>query len=356
MGRGPRSAPTQTDIAERANVSQWAVSVTLNDRPEAQRVPEVTRQRILTAADELGYVPNAAARNLRVGRNNLIGLLVYQSRLTLTDGSPNLAYLRGMEVAAATHRYDLVMFTSSFGNPRTNPDRVSVYRGGANRLHLADGAIIFGSESDLDEVDRLSEEGYRFVYLGPQAGRRDRPLAMVCPDYATGVEAIVSALAEQGHRQLGFLAFHPLDQATDPQNGRREVFHQQLAARGMPVGVELALDDLDLDWLSDQVGRGLTGLVVTDERALTRLAELARIAGIRIPEQLSVAIPEQVPGGPGEGVVWAQTPIPRERVGKRAIEMLIELLDKPWPDPPDLPAEWIACDPLVGDTIAAAPR
>ncbi len=355
MGKGSRSAPTQTDIAKLAKVSQWAVSVTLNDRPEAQRVPEATRQRILTIADELGYVPNAAARNLRVGRNNLIGLLVYQKRLTLTDGSPNLAYLRGVERAAAAHKFDIVLFTSSLANPRLESDRASTRRSQNNRLHLADGTIVFGVESDLDELDRLSDEGYRFVYLGPRADRRGRPLAAVCPDYATGVGSVVAALAERGHRHLGFVASHPLDGAADPQSGRRRVFHEQLAAHGLPGGVEIAVDDLDRDWLSSQLENGLSGLVVTDEPALVPLRAIARAEGIDIPAQLSVGILEQVPGGPRPGVNWAYTPIPRERIGERAIEMLIELLDGPWPKPADLPAEWIPCDPLIGDTIVAAP-
>ena len=57
-GRARR--PTATDVAQRAGVSQATVSYVINNTAH-QVIPETTRQRVLTAAAELGYTPSAAA-------------------------------------------------------------------------------------------------------------------------------------------------------------------------------------------------------------------------------------------------------------------------------------------------------
>jgi DNA-binding LacI/PurR family transcriptional regulator len=66
----PRPA-TITDIAKRAGVSTATVSYVLNDAP-GSRIPEGTRARVRSIADELGYVPHASARSLRKGTSDLV--------------------------------------------------------------------------------------------------------------------------------------------------------------------------------------------------------------------------------------------------------------------------------------------
>ena len=70
--RAPRRT-TIGDIAARAGVSKGAVSYALNQRPG---ISDETRERILTAARELHYRPNALARGLRTRRTDTIGLII----------------------------------------------------------------------------------------------------------------------------------------------------------------------------------------------------------------------------------------------------------------------------------------
>lgn len=60
----PRSVPTSADVARLAGVSRATVSYVLNNT-SAVRISEPTRRRVHEAAEELGYVPHAAARSLR---------------------------------------------------------------------------------------------------------------------------------------------------------------------------------------------------------------------------------------------------------------------------------------------------
>lgn len=73
----PRRA-TSADVARRAGVSRATVSYVLNARAD-QSIPEATRQRVLAAAAELRYVPNAASKALRAGESRLV-LLVNPGR------------------------------------------------------------------------------------------------------------------------------------------------------------------------------------------------------------------------------------------------------------------------------------
>ena len=67
----PSSPVTSTDVARLAGVSRATVSFVLNDT-QGHRVSGATRDRVLVAAQQLGYVPHAAARALRAGRSNLV--------------------------------------------------------------------------------------------------------------------------------------------------------------------------------------------------------------------------------------------------------------------------------------------
>ncbi|MFJ4776852.1 LacI family DNA-binding transcriptional regulator [Streptomyces sp. NPDC088762] len=66
-----RASITSADVARLAGVSRATVSFVLNDT-QGHRVSETTRARVLDAAQQLGYVPHAAARSLRAGRSNLV--------------------------------------------------------------------------------------------------------------------------------------------------------------------------------------------------------------------------------------------------------------------------------------------
>src|SRR5207245_8627942 len=73
LASGLRRMATIRQVAEKAGVSVATVSYVLND---VRKVRPETKQRVLSAARELGYYPNAAARSLVVGRSSILGLVV----------------------------------------------------------------------------------------------------------------------------------------------------------------------------------------------------------------------------------------------------------------------------------------
>ena len=74
----PKKRPTAADVARLSGVSTATVSYVLN-RTAGQTIPEATRDRVLSAAHELGYVPSAFAQALARGASR--GVILHFSEL-----------------------------------------------------------------------------------------------------------------------------------------------------------------------------------------------------------------------------------------------------------------------------------
>ena len=59
---------TLKDVADHVGLTPGTISAVLNNAAASQRIPQTTRDRIMAAARELNYQPNALARALRTGR------------------------------------------------------------------------------------------------------------------------------------------------------------------------------------------------------------------------------------------------------------------------------------------------
>ena len=184
-------APRQSDVARLAGVSQSAVSRVISG--DVDRIPAETRDRIRAAVKDLGYVPNAAARNLRNKRNRLLGVHTFEAVFPHARDDFYFEFLLGIEERAEELGYDLVLFTST----GARDGRRRIYRDGTNRLNLADGAVLLGAATDREELARLWRDGYLFVHIG----RREVPgaeIPCIVPDYVSAAGRIVASLAERG--------------------------------------------------------------------------------------------------------------------------------------------------------------
>src|SRR3954471_18381662 len=101
-----RKRPTQVDVARRAGVSQTVVSMVLNDSSQVTISAE-TRQRVLTAINDLGYVPNGSARSLRTQKSLLIASLIPDIANPFYP-----AFARGIQDVADANGYDLTAYNT----------------------------------------------------------------------------------------------------------------------------------------------------------------------------------------------------------------------------------------------------
>jgi len=196
-----RKRPTQKEVAERAGVSQGVVSQVLNNRTGAIRVTPETRERVMQAMQEMGYVPNIAARSLVGGQTHIMGVFTYEPVFPTDTRNFFYPILEGIEEGAADLNYDLLLHTRSTGSGRR------VYQERSSRLSLADGTLILGELGEprrREEITRLIGEGHPVVFLG----RRDLPghtLSWVAADYAQATEDAVGVFRDHGHRKLLYL-------------------------------------------------------------------------------------------------------------------------------------------------------
>lgn len=177
MERNRRS--TSADVARRAGVSRATVSYVLNGRAD-QAIPESTRQRVLAAARDLSYTPNAAARALRAGESRLV--LLVNEGIPLGPAMSRVVDALTAEVARAGR--SLVLWQSTgpggLGPALTHLDPCLTITLGslddAARALLADAripAVDAGLGGDLDpadgeipgwlQVDHLAGRGHRHI-------------------------------------------------------------------------------------------------------------------------------------------------------------------------------------------------
>ena len=127
------SKVTIDTVARHANVSRQTVSNVLN-APDMVR--DETRARVVAAIEELGYRTNNAARQMRTGRSNLIGVRIDPVRNGI-EASVLDRFLHGLTEAAAPAGYRVVLYTAADDDSEvaTYDDLLGCVRAGRLRPH-----------------------------------------------------------------------------------------------------------------------------------------------------------------------------------------------------------------------------
>ncbi|MEO3749399.1 LacI family DNA-binding transcriptional regulator [Streptomyces sp. B6B3] len=350
-----RRRPTQVDIARRAGVSQATVSLVISGGAASDQIAESTRRAVLAAAQELGYSANIAARSLRGGRNQLLGLYTFERFFPTDQRDFYFPFLLGVEEETARQGYDLLLF-SSVSSVNSAADR-SIYAGGVNRLKLADGCVLLGRNVRREELAALAREDFPFVFVG----RREVDeveLSYVAADYVAATRAMVAELTGRGHRRI--LHLRAVGDA-EPTRDREEGYRRGLAEAGIPVDESLVQELADPAQLSAEHLRrwieedGVTALLVEpteDNRLVEALADLARRTPFQFPEDCSLALLGEPPSWTPELRDWTRFSLPRAEMAREAVRLLVELLGQTTPTPRQL---FVPCAFVPGDSVGPAP-
>ncbi|MFB9662489.1 LacI family DNA-binding transcriptional regulator [Glycomyces mayteni] len=275
--RGPRQGrPTLEEVAERAGVSRATVSRVVNGQTS---VNEDLRRAVEAAADELGYVPHAAARSLVTHRTDSVALILPESpHRVFSDDQFFPGVIRGVATELDAAGKLLVLMTTGSAEARQRAERYAV--GG----HV-DG-VMFASLHDADLLPELMmRRGVPVVCNGlPQL---DAPCIDV--DHLGGVRAAVDYLIAQGRRRIATIA-GPLDMVAG--RARLDGYRAALAdadrraivavgdftaESGQAAMRQLLADEPDLDAV----------FVASDLMAHGALQAL-REAGRRVPDDVAV--------------------------------------------------------------------
>jgi DNA-binding LacI/PurR family transcriptional regulator len=264
-------AVTLEDVAARAGVSRALVSLALRNSP---KVAELSRQRVLAAAAELGYRPNLNARRLASRQSGTIGVLLADLH------NPVFAdVLDGLD--QSTHRGpDQLLLASGFRDPERERAAVESFLS-----HQVDGIVVIGSRLSASEIQALSRITPTVV-----AGQRIRGVDCVFVDDALGARLLTEHLISLGHRRIAHL---------DGGKGagaapRRRAYADTMRAHGLGQNIRICAGNF-----SEEAGQAgfeqlwqeprPTAIFAANDLSALGLLTAARARGVDIPADLSVA-------------------------------------------------------------------
>lgn len=286
---------TLQTIADRLGVSRTTVSNAYN-RPD-QLAPEL-RDRILAAAAELGYAgPDAAARRLRSGRRDAVGLLLGEELSYAFTDPAAVLLLQGIARAAEGAGLSLLLVPARGGDAGRAVHDAVVSAFGVYCMPVEHATLQAALERGfpLVVIDEPRLEGQAYVGIDDRGGAR----------------TAAAHLLGLGHRR-----FAVLSERTSLAGARGPVI-ASVSTRERLAGYREALEAAGVDWSAvpcveapeNRIERGLEMgrrlldaqprptalLAVTDQLALGAL-EAARERGLRLPDDLSVLGFDDVPG------------------------------------------------------------
>lgn len=193
-----RKRITQADVAQRAGVSQAAVSQILGERPnEVAAFRDSTRQKVLRAAEELGYAPSMLARALRTNRTMTIGVILRwitdELSLRVARGIQSVAHERGYNILIGDTEQDAALEAQLLGR---------------FAQHQVDGLIFIDSWSDHDftSEDRTDDRSPT-IFVNLRNGVRPRNCVAV--DHVRAGYEATRHLLDLGYRSVAHISGPP---------------------------------------------------------------------------------------------------------------------------------------------------
>ncbi len=338
MARSRR--PTQEDIARLAGVSQATVSLVLNQRAGPSGITAATRQRVAEAIHQLGYVPNLAARTLAGGTNKILGVYTFESVFPLDGDDFYFPFLMGIEEETESLGYDLLMFTST-GRER------QMFVNGATRLALTDGTLLLGREPNVNDICRLRDDGYRFVYIG----RRDIPgdgISYVTADYTEATREVTERLVGLGHRR--FARYRLTGANPEAARDREDGFRRALEKAGLKAPPTTTLESPEdaLVLFDHAVRSGVTALV-TDQQSIAETVRGHWPERVGAPGGVSVAVLGDTMGAHTD-LDWSGFRLPRKQMGAAATRALVNKFEADVDEPVEIK---VSCELVDGETVFA---
>lgn len=291
---------TSYDVAQLAGVSQPTVSRAF--APDGTISPD-TRARVLDAARQLGYEPNAIARGLTTQRTDIVAII-------MGNISRSLFYPQVLDTL--TQRLQamgkqVLLFNAHESRPVDEIlPRIMSYQ--------VDALIVASTTPGRELIDRYTNVGTQVVLINRTVP--DTRANAICSDNVAGGRLVADLFLDAGHTRLGFLAGIGV---TATNLLRQKGFMDRLEERGYgevmieagaysyESGYAAALRMLDRDDPPDAI------FCAADIMALGAMDAARSRLGIRVPEDLSLVGYDDIPmaGWPAYDLTTIRQPVPK---------------------------------------------
>ncbi|NOZ72057.1 MAG: LacI family transcriptional regulator [Chloroflexi bacterium] len=274
---------TIRDVANKAGVHPSTVSRVFSGKSQ---ISDSTRKRVLKAAEELGFQPNAIARSLSMQRTNTIAIVISHAFQGYFEDTYFPHVMQGL--LEVTYKYGYRVLVGGSGGHSDEITQLFDIVGSRQ----ADGILVLSNRLDVDIVAALRNQETPFVLLGKPLENHD-DIAWVDSDDAVYTHKIIQYLLGMGHRRVAYVGGDP-----DVFVTRERLRGYQLALQ--EAGIEPLPEWIDYGFFVEDGGRQAV-------RRMARLGELAPTAyyaandlmavgimralqeqGLRIPEDVSV--------------------------------------------------------------------
>lgn len=283
-----RRAVTVADIARAAKVSKATAARALGDYGQ---VSEAVRSRVLAAAEELNYRPNALARSMNTGRSNTIGVVVGDIE------NPFFAHaVRGISDVANAAGFDVIL---------TNSDEDADAEEAAVDLLLdkqVDALIVApASSARVAHLAAVTAAGRPLVLLDRRADGAHYDSVTV--DNRTAARHAAAELLTEGHRRIAFIStqphptpvFAPGDTITMSSVADRVAgVMEALTDAGVPAperSIRLGADRRGVDAVARELLDGddpVTAIIASDSLIAMTVFRTIRALGLSVPEDVSL--------------------------------------------------------------------
>lgn len=308
---------TIRDVARAANVHPGTVSRALNEETR-EMVNAETAQRVIRAAEQLGYRPNPIARGLKTNRSYTIGVLIPDITNPLFP-----PIVRGIE-----DRLRAAGYTSLIVNTDNDPELERNHIG-AMRARQVDGLISATARLDRELLAEAAAAGTPLVLVNRSVEDGSAPVVMV--DDERGIKLAVDHIAGLGHTRIGHVA-GPQSVST----GRRRY-----------VGFVEAIDDAGLKIRREQVrfstaftedegarvcaelldaSRDLTAIVAGNDLLALGCYDTLERRGLRCPEDLSIVGFNDMPFVDRLHPPLTTVRVPKREIGTAAADLMLQRL------------------------------
>lgn len=306
------------DVAAAASVSVGTVSNVLN-RPE--KVAPATVERVMRAIDELGFVRNDAARQLRAGRSRSIGLVV------LDVGNPFFADVaRGAEARAAQEGMAILL-----GSSDESQEREALYVD-LFREQRVNGLLITPAAEQLAPLARLQDAGIPVVLVDREV--RDEPFCSVAVDDVEGGRLAAAHLLSLGRRRIAYVCGPTtIRQVADRLEGARRAVDGVVGAQLEVIEVG-ALTVLQGRAAGDEIAartpseRPDAVFGANDLLAVGVLQALALRRDVRVPEEIALIGYDDIDFAASTVVPLSSIRQPARLIGSTAVDLLLRELDE----------------------------
>ncbi|WP_028652467.1 LacI family DNA-binding transcriptional regulator [Nocardioides halotolerans] len=263
--------PTQEDVAKRARVSRALVSLVMRDSPN---VSEQRRRRVLRAAEELGYRPNAFARSLASKRLHTIGVLINDVTNPYFGG-----VYSSLATAAEAAGFDLLVAPGT----RSADKEAALVR--TLLEHRVAGLALLSPLMTTKELRSLTSS-WPTVLIGRDAALPG--VDVVTTDELQAARLVLGHLTELGHRHIVHVTGGANRSARDRASGYRTAMRELgLESRELPGAFSHEAGQVAAREILTMAPRP-TAVVAANDLVAVGAMGVFESHGLRVPDDLSV--------------------------------------------------------------------